>query len=114
MFLKQYALLSMPAKQALPDHNLERRKGTLDFLLVPQTSKKLNSGKGNVFVQSRQLDTSHASNWLRDAGLLRLLLLPNCRARLWQKKISSSFPAEFVKIHPFHRASVPKMHRELL
>lgn len=76
MFLKQYALLSMPAKQALPDHNLERGKGTLDFLVVPQTSKMCNSGKGNVFIQSVQLATSHADNGLTDADSLKLVLLP--------------------------------------
>lgn len=91
MFLKQYALLSMAAKQVLPDHNLERGKGSLDFLSVPQTSKMCNSGKGNVFIQSTQLATSHAGSGLTDAESLRLVLAPNCRARSWQKKISSSF-----------------------
>lgn len=114
MFLRQYVLLSMPAKQALPDHNLERGKGTLDFLSVPQTSKMCNSGKGNVFIQRAQLAASHADSRLTDADSLRLVLPPNCKARSWQKKISSSFLLNFVKIHPFHRAPVPKEHRELL
>lgn len=59
-----YAQLSMPAKQALPDHNLERGKRTLDFLLVPQTSKMCHTGKGKGFIQSTQLAASHGGSGL--------------------------------------------------
>lgn len=58
------AQLSMPAKQTLPDHNLGRGKRTLDFLLVPQTSKMCHTGKSKGFTQSTQLAASHGGRGL--------------------------------------------------
>lgn len=66
MLIKQYVLLSMPAKQVLPDHNLERGKGTLGFLLAPQTSRMRASGKGNVFAQSTQTELPPTQHWATD------------------------------------------------
>lgn len=97
--------------QCQPNEYCQTTTWRLDFLLAPQTSRMCASRKGSVFAQSTQTRLPPTQT-LCNGCRLRLMLPPNCRAKLCKRFLPSCWTCKNSLLSQniiFQRAQDPPM-----